>query len=86
MTGHFTQIVVVDFEYETSGGDYHLRPGDLPRTYWAGQMNRAYPEERHRISQCDSCDAVSYTQVGKVKLTRANLSAIRTRFNWIRAG
>ena len=30
MTGHFTQIVVVDFEYETNGGDYNLCPGDLP--------------------------------------------------------
>jgi hypothetical protein len=30
VSAHFTQSVVVDFEYETSGGDYDLRPGDLP--------------------------------------------------------
>ena len=30
MSGYFTSIVVVDFEYETSGGDYDLVAGDLP--------------------------------------------------------
>jgi hypothetical protein len=30
VSDHFTQTNVVDFEYETSGGDYNLRPGDLP--------------------------------------------------------
>ena len=30
MSGHFGTIVVADFEYETSGGDYNLVAGDLP--------------------------------------------------------
>src|SRR5215470_9058566 len=30
MSENFGTIVVVDFEYETSGGDYELRNGDLP--------------------------------------------------------
>jgi hypothetical protein len=31
MSGNFGRVVVVDFEYETSGGGYHLQAGDLPR-------------------------------------------------------
>ena len=30
VSDHFGRIVVVDFEYETSGGDYDLVAGDLP--------------------------------------------------------
>jgi DNA polymerase-1 len=30
MSENFGSVVVVDFEYETSGGDYNLRTGDLP--------------------------------------------------------
>ena len=30
MSENFGTIVVADFEYETSGGDYELRNGDLP--------------------------------------------------------
>jgi hypothetical protein len=30
MSGHFPTIVVADFEYETSGGEYNLVAGDLP--------------------------------------------------------
>lgn len=30
MSKYFTSIVVVDFEYETEGGDYNLVEGDLP--------------------------------------------------------
>jgi DNA polymerase I len=30
VSSHFTQVVVVDFENETEGGDAHLVPGDLP--------------------------------------------------------
>jgi hypothetical protein len=31
---NFATIVVVDFEFETSGGDYDLCPGDLPVPLW----------------------------------------------------
>jgi DNA polymerase family A len=31
MSKHFGQIVVCDFEYETSGGEYQLVAGDLPK-------------------------------------------------------
>ena len=31
MTRHFSQVVVCDFEYETSGGEFNLVAGDLPR-------------------------------------------------------
>src|SRR5262249_29519368 len=27
---NFGRVIVADFEYETEGGDYNLRPGDLP--------------------------------------------------------
>ena len=30
MTENFSTIVVCDTEYETSGGEFNLRPGDLP--------------------------------------------------------
>ena len=30
MSENFGTVVVADFEYETSGGDYNLQPGDLP--------------------------------------------------------
>ena len=30
MSKNFTTIVVCDTEYETSGGEFNLRPGDLP--------------------------------------------------------
>jgi DNA polymerase I len=31
VSGHFRTVVVCDFEYELTGGDYNLREGDLPR-------------------------------------------------------
>src|SRR6516162_9694644 len=31
MSENFGQVVVCDFEYETSGGEYQLVAGDLPR-------------------------------------------------------
>ena len=31
MSKNFSQIVVIDFEYETEGGEYGLKLGDLPR-------------------------------------------------------
>jgi hypothetical protein len=31
MTRHFSQVVVCDFEYETSGGEFDLVAGDLPK-------------------------------------------------------
>jgi hypothetical protein len=34
VSGHFTTINVVDFEYETSGGEYNLKDGDLPVPLW----------------------------------------------------
>ena len=30
MTENFSTIVVCDTEYETGGGEFHLRPGDPP--------------------------------------------------------
>lgn len=30
MSGHFTQTIVCDFEYEVEGGDANLVRGDLP--------------------------------------------------------
>jgi len=39
------------------------------------------PQRGIVFSQCDSCDAVFYIQVGEVKLTTADLSAIRAQFN-----
>ena len=30
MSGNFTTVVVADFEFETSGGDYNLQAGDMP--------------------------------------------------------
>jgi DNA polymerase I len=30
VSGNFTTVVVADFEFETSGGDYNLRLGDMP--------------------------------------------------------
>jgi hypothetical protein len=29
--GNFAQVVVLDTEYETEGGEYGLVPGDLPQ-------------------------------------------------------
>lgn len=31
MSKNFSQVVVIDFEYETEGGEYELKPGDLPQ-------------------------------------------------------
>ena len=31
MTTAFSQVVVCDFEYETSGGEFNLVAGDLPK-------------------------------------------------------